>query len=607
MKHTICFGNAAKFWGSLGLVFILLISLVTPALAIDYLDPTYGPPNGYVTLEGGYVQTVLQSDDRLLVLNNGVLSRLMPDGSLDTSFGVNGVLNQVFSNRARVAYAPDGNIFVADVCDLVVSYYTEKSVLLTRFLPNGQVDNTYNPVCSSINITDPHLFIDDLLILPNGKALVALFPMIIGDGFFGYSVLAQFDANGYPDTSFSNDGLFYPAVPPEVGGGGLNVSLSKVDILKDGTILLSGSVVDSPFLTRVASILFRLTPDGQYDVSFNGDGKLVTYLSADGYTGPFAVQENGRILTRGYETVSGLSTGVVLGWVSDGSLDPEFGNQGKVTLPEKVEGLVLLLDGSFLAAGLDPDTSNIVIRHFQENGIPDPSFGSGGLITLDGGTFGTVRSFHLQHNGQILIHTETNSVSFVSRLDINLVPHFIFEDVGYAYWAQPWIETLYRSGITSGCNAVPLLFCPEAIVSRSQMAVFLLRGVHGSTYSPPKATGAIFGDVPLGYWAGAWIEQLANEGITGGCGNGNYCPELTVTRDQMAVFLLRAKHGLGYTPPVATGVFADVPTTHWAAPWIEQLAAEGITAGCGGGNYCPGAPVTRAQMAVFLVRTFNLP
>lgn len=193
------------------------------------------------------------------------------------------------------------------------------------------------------------------------------------------------------------------------------------------------------------------------------------------------------------------------------------------------------------------------------------------------------------------------------NLDDILISNATFNDVMSDNWAQNYIERLFDSGITGGCSTNPMLYCPDTYVSRSQMAVFLLRGEHGSTYNPPEATGTTFGDVPLGYWAGAWIEQLAAEGITGGCGNGNYCPELTVTRDQMAVFLLRAEHGLGYTPPAATGVFADVPTTHWAAPWIEQLAAEGITGGCGGGNYCPSAPVTRAQMAVFLVRTFNLP
>jgi hypothetical protein len=139
------------------------------------------------------------------------------------------------------------------------------------------------------------------------------------------------------------------------------------------------------------------------------------------------------------------------------------------------------------------------------------------------------------------------------------------------------------------------------------MAVFLLKGKYGQTYNPPAATGAVFGDVPAGHWAAPWIEQLYAEGITGGCGNGNYCPETQVSRDQMAVFLLRAKHGNSYTPPAANGDFADVPTNHWAAAWIEQLAAEGITGGCGNGNYCPTTIVNRGQMAVFLVAAFNLP
>ena len=184
----------------------------------------------------------------------------------------------------------------------------------------------------------------------------------------------------------------------------------------------------------------------------------------------------------------------------------------------------------------------------------------------------------------------------------------IFTDVPYSYWSWQYIERLYNDGITGGCSNSPMMFCPGTTVTRDQMAVFLLRGEHGSSYVPPAATGTMFADVPSTHWAAAWIEQLANEGITGGCGNGNYCPSTPVTRDQMAVFLLRGKHGGSYTPPAATGtMFADVPSTHWAADWIEQLANEGITGGCGGGNYCPNVIVTRDQMAVFLVRAFNLP
>jgi thermitase len=185
-----------------------------------------------------------------------------------------------------------------------------------------------------------------------------------------------------------------------------------------------------------------------------------------------------------------------------------------------------------------------------------------------------------------------------------------FGDVSPGYWAQDFIERLYAAGITGGCGASPLRYCPETTVTRSQMAVFLLRGIYNASYGPPGVGGSTgFGDVPTNYWAAAWIKQLAAEGITAGCGANTFCPEGAVTRAQMAVFLLRAKYGVGYTPPsvgVGTG-FIDVAPTYWSAAWIKQLAAEGITGGCGAGNYCPESPVTRAQMAVFLVRTFNLP
>jgi len=184
----------------------------------------------------------------------------------------------------------------------------------------------------------------------------------------------------------------------------------------------------------------------------------------------------------------------------------------------------------------------------------------------------------------------------------------IFLDVPYSYSVNSYIERLYNAGITGGCSLIPLMYCPENTVTRAQMAVFLLRGIHGSAYIPPVVgVGTGFADVPANHPVAAWIKQLAAEGITGGCGNGNYCPDATVTRAQMAVFLLRSKYTSVYTPPPANGDFTDVPVDYSVAAWIEQLAAEGITGGCGEGIYCPAGNVTRAQMAVFLVRTFNLP
>ncbi|MBK9603267.1 MAG: S-layer homology domain-containing protein [Anaerolineales bacterium] len=184
----------------------------------------------------------------------------------------------------------------------------------------------------------------------------------------------------------------------------------------------------------------------------------------------------------------------------------------------------------------------------------------------------------------------------------------LFADVPASHWASSFIERLYNAGITGGCGTAPLMYCPDATVTRAQMAIFILRGMHGSSYVPPAATGTVFADIPVDAFAADWIEQLAAEGVTAGCGGGNYCPDATITRAQMSIFLLRGKYGNAYIPPAASGlIFGDVPADAFAADWIEQLAAEGVTSGCGGGNYCPDANVTRAEMAVFLVRAFNLP
>ena len=72
----------------------------------------------------------------------------------------------------------------------------------------------------------------------------------------------------------------------------------------------------------------------------------------------------------------------------------------------------------------------------------------------------------------------------------------------------------------------------------------------------------------------------------------------------MAVFLLKAEHGSSYVPPGCTGKFSDVTCPSTIANWIEQLAAENVTGGCGGGKYCPDDPNTRGQMAIFLTKTF---
>ena len=112
----------------------------------------------------------------------------------------------------------------------------------------------------------------------------------------------------------------------------------------------------------------------------------------------------------------------------------------------------------------------------------------------------------------------------------------VFADVPPANPYAAWIERLFAEGITGGCAAAPPRYCPDTIVSRSQMSKLLLRAREGAGYQPLAAAG-LFGDVPAIDPFAAWIEELARRGITSGCGGGNFCPEDPNTRGQMAVFL----------------------------------------------------------------------
>jgi S-layer homology domain len=116
----------------------------------------------------------------------------------------------------------------------------------------------------------------------------------------------------------------------------------------------------------------------------------------------------------------------------------------------------------------------------------------------------------------------------------------LFGDVVCPSLFADWIEELYALGVTGGCNASPLLYCPDQPVTRAQMAVFLLKASLGSSYAPPNCSGLVFTDVPCtGGAFDPWIEDLADRGITGGCGGGAYCPASPNTRGQMAVFLTK--------------------------------------------------------------------
>ena len=180
-----------------------------------------------------------------------------------------------------------------------------------------------------------------------------------------------------------------------------------------------------------------------------------------------------------------------------------------------------------------------------------------------------------------------------------------FADVPFGDFLEPAVEKMVRNAVTSGCGGGN--YCPNLSLTRGEAAKFLLRSEHGASYLPPPPRGTVFLDVPKTAPLAAWIEQLWAEGLSGGCGNGNFCPAQNLNRASLAVLLLKAKHGAAYRPPAATGMFSDVPYSSVYASWIEQLDREGITSGCGGSKFCPDKLASRGEMALFLVRGFGLP
>jgi hypothetical protein len=127
-----------------------------------------------------------------------------------------------------------------------------------------------------------------------------------------------------------------------------------------------------------------------------------------------------------------------------------------------------------------------------------------------------------------------------------------------------------------------------------------------AAYRPTSALHPVpqrFTDVVASHLFYGHIEFLAQAGVTSGCGTGVYCPDMPVTRRQMAVFLERTLRATNWTPPAGTGLFTDVPLGAQFRDYVEALRNDAITSGCTTTTYCPDDPVTRAQMAVFVLRT----
>lgn len=179
---------------------------------------------------------------------------------------------------------------------------------------------------------------------------------------------------------------------------------------------------------------------------------------------------------------------------------------------------------------------------------------------------------------------------------LGALPSSIVEIRGH--WAESAIDWAFTTGITAACPSGEITdgsTCPELPVTRDEMAQFMWR----SKGQPTPATSATFDDVETGAAYGTAVDWLAEKAITLGCTTTTYCPDDTVTRAEMAAFLWRLESSPEGSAPAG---FGDVPEDAFYGDAADWLLAAGVTTGCTASSYCPQETVTRAEMFTFLHR-----
>ncbi len=195
----------------------------------------------------------------------------------------------------------------------------------------------------------------------------------------------------------------------------------------------------------------------------------------------------------------------------------------------------------------------------------------------------------------------SNEVSFSSLASGKVV----FTDVLPGYWAYDYIMAVYNAGFIGGYNGGST-YAPDEYVTREDTAVCMIRAKEGEPPADYCSTGSPFPDCEPSSWSCKYIKRLYELHITTGYGStGLFMPGLGVTRGQMAAFIVRSLEGEPSSSYCASGSpFTDVAVSDWYCKYIKRLYELQVVKGYGDGRYGPGDLVTRAQMAVFVARSF---
>lgn len=399
----------------------------------------------------------------------------------------------------------------------------------------------------------------------------------------GVTHVARYDESGVTDTSFGTAGV------AEVPADG---STFPSALVGDGSaIIVGGGTFD---LDALDAWVARLDATGVLDANFDGDG-IVEVVSTSSPDSDFVMVEGVHVTNDGYVAVA-LTRGVaedaitVRGIASDGTL----GTPTEFTYTDELVAVAStqMADGAVIVGShtTNAGTDTFHLYRFESDGSQDAGFTDPAMEATDVG--GRMRLAALR-TGEVAIgynNDGPDALYFVNLVDTTGAPAGVFP-IPAAERSGIWIYGLAATWHDGGLLLV---------TDRTPSDPLVPDTVEVAKYRADDSGRFIDDNLSVHEDN---IELLAEREITLGCNppaNTEFCPTDSVTRGQMAAFLVRA---LGL-PPTAVDHFGDDDGTIFEDD-INRLAEAGITQGCNppdNTNYCPTDPVSRAQMATFLIR-----
>lgn len=340
--------------------------------------------------------------------SEAVLLRLLPNGEYDHSFNGSGKLHLAYPNTGLSASAsvilPDGKIVMVSGMS---NYSMSDSIALFRFHPDGLPDNTFNDDGMAIaNFGFDYQRPNTLQLQADGKLVIAGYVGNYLDTFDQFYI-ARFLPNGLPDPSFDQDGFAVTHY------GNTWTNIRDLLIQPDGKYVVAGYYTQNE---QEDMVVLRFNHNGTLDQTFNGDGiaALPFSPSLDDHASGLALQPDGKILVGGTASLASGNPGFGIARLTpDGNLDPDFHGDGMniiQTSPiyEYNSDMLLQPDGKIILGGKSKPSNTervqIALVRLLPNGIPDQTFdGDGIALTSFGEPEEEIHKMAFAPDGKVVI------------------------------------------------------------------------------------------------------------------------------------------------------------------------------------------------------------